>query len=48
MVNDKQIVFKNCPVGPLEGVPEKYISTSSACMSTDERRVYTEMKAEGS
>ena len=23
MVNDTQIVFQNCPVGPLEGVPGK-------------------------
>ena len=23
MVNDTQIVFQNCPVGPLEGVPDK-------------------------
>ena len=36
--------FKIFPVGPLEGVPEKYILTSSARMSTDKRRVYTAMK----
>ena len=23
MVNDMQIVFQSCPVGPLEGVPDK-------------------------
>ena len=44
MVNDTQTVFQNFPVGPLEGVPEKYISTSSARMSKDKRRVYTAMK----
>ena len=44
MVNDMQIVFQSFPVGPLECVPDKYISTSSARMSTDKHRVYIDMK----
>ena len=48
MVNGTQIVFKNFPVGPLEGVPEKYISTRLARMLKDNLRAYTEMKAAGS
>ena len=44
MVNDTQIVFQNFPVGPLEGVPDKYISTSSTRMLTEKRQAYTAMK----
>ena len=30
MVNGTQIVFKNFPVGPLEGAPEKYLDKIGA------------------